>query len=312
MSASTDLPEGSYPAYLALAANGELAGRVPKALASLSCCAGCPRGCRVDRINGSRLGLCRTGRLARVVSATVDPDVEDCLRGGLGRIVFAGGPLRCVFGGPAKASQPGQGVETAPQQLAGLMLGLQAAGCRYLNLVNAGHVVPQALEALLMAARGGLRLPLVYSTSAYDGLASLRWLDGLVDVYRPTFKIWDARLALRYLRARNYPLAARRAIREMQRQVGDLRLDEHGLARRGLLLRHPVLPGGAAGTRPLVRWLADEVSSQAAIHVEAQPLPQDNQRPRNGHLPEFGGPASPTEVARARAMAQTAGLRVFV
>lgn len=303
MSASNPSAEPSEPAYLALVRSGELARRVPLALAGLACCAGCPRGCRVDRLHGSRLGLCRTGRLAQLAGAwPAAPEAEGCLNA-VGQLAFAGGGLRSAFGGP-----PPRGDETEPERLADWMLALQAAGCRYLTLVNAGHVVPQVLEALLLAVRRGLRLPLVYATSAYDGLLSLRWLEGVVDVFCPVFILWDPVLALRYVRARNYPLAARRAIRAMHQQVGDLALDARGQARRGLLLRHAVLPGGAAGTRAVVRWLARHVSPRTAIHLSAQLLPPAACRER---FPELSRPASPDEVAQALGLAQAAGLRLL-
>jgi putative pyruvate formate lyase activating enzyme len=174
-------------------------------------------------------------------------------------------------------------------------------------LVNASHVVPQVLEALLLAAQRGLRLPLIYTTAAYDGPLSLRLLDGVIDVYRPAFQVWDPRLGLRYLRARNYPLAARRAIRVMHRQVGDLRLDAQGYPLRGLWLRHMILPG-AAGTRPLLRWLVRQVSPHTAVEILPQPLPPPAARER---FAELAAPALPAALTAARALAQSFGLRLL-
>ena len=170
-------------------------------------------------------------------------------------------------------SQIGHGEETRPERLAEMMLELQALGCHNINFVTPEHVVPQILEALPGAIEGGLRLPIVYNTSAYDSLESLHDMDGVVDIYMPDFKIWDARLALKYLRAKDYPEAARRAIKEMHRQVGELKMDEHGLARRGVLVRHLVMPDGIAGTRDVMRFLAREISPHTYVNIMAQYYP---------------------------------------
>jgi putative pyruvate formate lyase activating enzyme len=154
-----------------------------------------------------------------------------------------------------------------------MMLELQALGCHNINFVTPEHVVPQILEALPAAVEGGLRLPIVYNTSAYDSLESLHHMDGVVDIYMPDFKIWDARLALKYLLAKDYPEAARRAIKEMHRQVGELKMDEHSLARRGVLVRHLVMPGGVAGTRDVMRFLARELSPHTYVNLMAQYYP---------------------------------------
>jgi putative pyruvate formate lyase activating enzyme len=292
-------PNAAEPAYLPLFHSGELARRVPPALAGLTCCVLCPRGCRVDRVNGARLGLCRTGRFAQVMSAASTPNPGQ----NRGQIVFAGGGLRSVFD-PLPAS--GQALE--PQALADRMLALQSAGCRVLVLVNAGHVVPQVLEALLLAVQRGLRLPLAYATTSYESLTALQCLDGLINVYCPVFQLWEPRLGLRYLRARNYPLSARRAIRAMHQQVGDLRLDAQGRPMRGLWLRHPVLPGGASGTPPLLRWIARQVSPSTALKITAQPpLPLAACQ----RYPELAAPVAPSGVAAARALAQSFGLRLL-
>ncbi len=170
-------------------------------------------------------------------------------------------------------SQQGAGEETRPDALAAMMLALQTMGCHNINLVTPEHVVPQILEALPFAVERGLRLPLVYNTGAYDALESLQLLDGIVDIYMPDFKFWDRELSLQYLRARDYPEVARAAIREMHRQVGDLVIDGDGLARRGLLVRHLVMPGGIAGTREVMRFLAEEISKDTYVNVMDQYYP---------------------------------------
>ncbi len=266
--------QGFEPAYLRLYRSGELERRARDAIGSLASCRVCPRDCRVDRL-ANKTAVCKTGRYARVSSYFPHLGEEDCLRGwnGSGTIFFSWCNLRCQFCQNYDISQLGHGEETGPERLAEMMLELQAAGSHNINFVTPEHVVPQILEALVLAVEGGLRLPIVYNTSAYDSLESLRLLDGVVDIYMPDFKIWDSRLALRYLLAKDYPEAARRAIREMHRQVGELKIDEHGLAKRGVLLRHLVMPGGVAGTREVMRFLAREVSPHTYVNIMSQYYP---------------------------------------
>ncbi|MFQ5877713.1 MAG: radical SAM protein [Acidobacteriota bacterium] len=262
------------PAYLRLHRSGELARRAREAVAALARCTVCPRDCAVDRLAG-RTAVCRTGRYARVASYGPHFGEEDCLRGrhGSGTIFFSMCNLRCVFCQNHDISQAGEGREVAPERLAAMMLELQQRGCHNINLVTPEHVVPQILEALPLAVGAGLRLPLVYNTSAYDSLHSLRSMDGVVDIYMPDFKIWDPRAALEYLKARDYPEAARRAIREMNRQVGPLLLDEDGLAKRGVLMRHLVMPDGVAGTAAIMEFLAREVSPLTYVNIMDQYAP---------------------------------------
>ncbi len=230
------------PSYLQLPP-GELERRARHAVASLSDCRACPRNCGVDRL-ADRWAACKTGRYAVVSSAFPHMGEEDCLRGwrGSGTIFFAHCNLRCVFCQNFDISQgmrPGPASAGVPaEELAALMLALQARGCHNINLVTPEHVAPQVLEALALAVPAGLRLPIVYNTSAYDSLETLRRLDGVVDIYMPDFKLWSEDAARRYLRAADYPEAARAALREMHRQVGPLRTDESGLATRGVLVRH--------------------------------------------------------------------------
>src|SRR5439155_316790 len=178
--------------------------------------------------------------------------------------------LRCVFCQNWELSQVGKGREMRPEELAESMLELQSRGCHNINFVTPEHVVPQLLEALLLAADAGLTLPLVYNTSAYDSLRSLELLDGVVDVYMPDYKYWDGARARRYLKAEDYPDVARRVIREMHRQVGPLRFDRGGLAVRGLLVRHLVMPGALDDAREIFRFLATEVSADTYVDVMDQ------------------------------------------
>jgi putative pyruvate formate lyase activating enzyme len=261
-------------AYLELWASGELAHRVERGLSKLADCALCPRDCHVNRL-ADKFAVCRSGRYARVSSHFAHSGEEDCLRGtrGSGTIFFSGCNLRCVFCQNFDVSWGVEGEITPPRRLAAMMLDLEARGCHNINLVTPEHVVPQILEALLIAVEGGLRLPLVYNTGAYDSLDSLELMDGLVDIYMPDFKFWDPEMARRYLRAPDYPEAARRAIKEMHRQVGALVLDESGLALRGLLLRHLVMPGGIAGTHEILRWIVRELGPHTYVNLMPQYYP---------------------------------------
>jgi len=262
------------PAYLALHRRGELRRRAAEALTRLSHCLVCPRNCGVDRM-ADKTAACHTGRYARVASYFAHRGEEDCLRGwqGSGTIFFAWCNLRCVFCQNWDTSQAPAGEAVDPQRLAAMMLELARQGCHNINFVTPEHVVPQILEALPLAVEGGLRLPLVYNTSAYDSLDSLHLMDGIVDIYMPDFKFWDPELSLRYMKARDYPEAARRAIQEMHRQVGNLTFDENGLAKRGVLVRHLVMPGGIAGSEAILRFLAGAVSPDTYVNVMKQYYP---------------------------------------
>lgn len=262
------------PAYLALHRRGELRQRAEEAVTSLARCTVCPRNCAVDRL-ANEIAVCKIGRYARVSSYFPHFGEEDCLRGwnGSGTIFFAACNLRCVFCQNFDISQGRLGREARPAHLAEMMLALQATGCHNINLVTPEHVVPQVLEALVLAVEWGLHLPLVYNTSAYDSLHSLHLLDGVVDIYMPDFKLWDPALSLRYLKAKDYPAVARAAVLEMQRQVGPLTFDEDGLAKRGVLLRHLVMPSLLAETKAILRFLAQEVGPDTYINLMDQYYP---------------------------------------
>ncbi len=268
------LPSARFrAAYLELGV-AELRRRAAEALELLRSCAVCPRDCGVNRLE-DRYAVCKTGRLARVSSFFPHLGEEDCLRGwrGSGTIFFAWCNLKCVFCQNFDISQLGQGREVSPGDLARMMVFLQDQGCHNINFVTPEHVVPQILEALPQAVELGLRLPIVYNTSAYDSLHSLRLLDGVVDIYMPDFKFWDREMSRLYLKAPDYPEVARRVIAEMHRQVGPLKLDERGLARRGVLLRHLVMPGGIAGSEEIFRWIAQEVSVHTYVNIMDQYYP---------------------------------------
>ena len=246
------------PRYLALTPDA-LAERAARGVALLADCRICPRDCGVNRLE-DRWSACKTGRHAVVSSAFAHFGEEDCLRGwnGSGTIFFAHCNLRCVFCQNYDISQDikPRTRGATPPEIARLMLALQAQGCHNINFVTPEHVVPQVIEALAVAIPLGLGLPVVYNTSAYDSVESLALMDGLADIYMPDFKYWSASGSRTYLKAADYPERARTAIRKMHDQVGPLAIDDDGLARRGLLIRHLVMPGALDETRAILEWIA--------------------------------------------------------
>lgn len=298
------------PAYLALYRSGELQRRATLVPQLLADCRACPRNCGVDRWAG-KMAVCKTGRYALVSSYFPHTGEEDCLRGwrGSGTIFFSWCNLRCVFCQNFDISQQPAGAEVTPRRLAQMMLELQDLGCHNINFVTPEHVVPQILEALPLAVAGGLRLPIVYKTSAYDALESIRLMDGIVDIYMPDFKYWDDARALKYLKARDYPAAARAAFREMHRQVGDLQLDERGLAVRGVLVRHLVMPEGEEDTAAIMRFLAEELSPDTFVNIMTQYYPAGKVSAQK--YPELNRHINHQELAAAYAAARSAGLHRF-
>jgi putative pyruvate formate lyase activating enzyme len=303
------------PAYRRVPA-AELSARVAAALAELADCRACPRNCGVNRLEG-HTRVCHTGRYAVVASAFPHFGEEDCLRGwrGSGTIFFSLCNLRCSFCQNWDISQRAAGRECGPGEIAALMLDLQEQGCHNVNFVTPEHVAPQVIEAVAAAAPRGLRVPIVYNTSAYDALSSLRLLDGLIDIYMPDFKFWRPQTALELARARDYPERAREAILEMHRQVGPLRFGPDGLARRGVLVRHLVMPGQEDEAAAIFDWLAREVSPDTYVNLMGQYRPdyQVGQLARNGGTKYAGIDRRPRadEMAAAYASARRAGLWRF-
>lgn len=263
------------PAYLNLLRTGELRRRVAQAYQRLEACDICPRSCGANRRAGTKGAACRTGDRAVVSSYGPHFGEEAPLVGwgGSGTIFFTWCNLRCIYCQNSDISQEGHGEPVEPEELAAIMLRLQEMGCHNINLVSPTHVVPQILAGLLIAAEGGLRLPLVYNTGGYDALSTLALLDGIVDIYMPDMKYDDPEIALRLSKIKDYPAVNRAAVKEMHRQVGDLVIDERGVAKRGLLVRHLVLPEGLAGTPGIVRFLAEEISRNTYLNVMAQYRP---------------------------------------
>jgi putative pyruvate formate lyase activating enzyme len=261
-----------YPSYLNLT-ESQWKERIERALSLLESCEVCPHKCGVNRLKGE-LGFCQTGKNAIVDSYFPHRGEEKPIRGyrGSGTVFFSYCNMRCVYCQNYQISQLGEGREVSPEELAEIFLELQAMGCHNLNLVTPSHVVPQILSALYLAVKKGFRLPIVYNTSSFDSLESLRLLEGIVDIYLADLKYADREIARRYSKVKNYPEVAMDAIREMHRQVGDLILDERGIAVKGLLIRHLVLPNGLAGTEKVAEFLGS-LSKNMAVNVMDQYYP---------------------------------------
>ena len=298
------------PAYLNLP-HGELRERARRAVAGLASCRACPRDCGVDRLAG-KWSACKTGRYAVVTNCFPHFGEEDCLRGsrGSGTIFFGHCNLRCVFCQNYDISQglnPGPAVRSAPPEaIARMMLELQELGCHNINFVTPEHVVPQVLEGVALAVAGGLHLPIVHNTGAYDSLESLALLDGVVDIYMPDFKLWSGEKSRRYLMAEDYPEAARAAIAEMQRQVGPLVMDDEGVAVRGVLIRHLVMPGCLDETMAILQWIAAELGRDTYVNLMDQYRP--SAKVGTARFPEIDRPLTVAEYREALVIARRVGL----
>ncbi len=264
---------GFQPAYLHLHNTGELARRALLAQQRERSCDLCARYCGVDR--SERHGACHTGLNARVASYGAHHGEEDPLRGlhGSGTIFFSWCNLRCQYCQNHDISQAPSGREFEAQEIAAIMLTLQEAGCHNINFVSPSHVVAQILEALVIAVEHGLKIPLVYNTGGFDSPEALALLDGVIDIYMPDMKYSDRLVARRLSKIGNYPQINQVALREMHRQVGDLDIDERGIAQRGLLVRHLILPEGLAGTADIISFLAEKVSTDTYLNLMDQYRP---------------------------------------
>jgi putative pyruvate formate lyase activating enzyme len=296
--------------YRSLLGSGELARRVEAARQHMHCCNLCAWNCRANRVRG-QTGVCKTGVQARVSSFFPHLGEEDCLRGrcGSGTIFFSRCNMRCQYCQNHELSAGGEGEDVTPEQIAAMMLHLQDQGCHNINFVSPSHVVAPILEATLIAAQAGLELPLVYNTGGYDSPAALKLLDGVIDIYMPDMKYGDAAIGRQYSTTPDYPRHNQRAVREMHRQVGDLIIDPGGIARRGLLVRHLVLPGGLAGTRAIMHFLAKEISLDTYVNIMGQYRPA--YRAAQEDMGLLSRPVTAAEVAEARQIAQDAGLHRF-
>ena len=305
------------PAYIQLYKEGQLEQRVQKAIKLLGECRLCPRQCEVDRLHDKR-GVCRTGRRARVASFHAHHGEEPPLVGrfGSGTIFFSCCNLLCCFCQNYEISHECEGEEIEAKNLAAIMLELQQRGCHNVNLVTPTHVVPQILEALLLAVEDGLSIPIVYNSSGYDRVQTLELLRGIVDIYMPDFKFWDKRWSVRYCNALDYREIAVSALKEMHSQVGDLVLDNHGIAERGLLVRHLVMPHGVSGTRKVMEFLAKEISPYTYVNVMDQYRPcgtayQDEYINRRITGKEYSEALAWAQNARLKRLDQRQGFRLL-
>lgn len=292
-------------AYLELYRSGKLRERIDAAVSLLESCSVCPRSCNVNRLTAD-VGKCQTPREAMVSSYGPHFGEEAPLVGkhGSGTIFFTNCNLRCLFCQNYSISQLGQGQNVSKEELARIMVFLQAEGCHNINLVSPTHVVPQVLEALELAAKSGLHLPLVYNSGGYDSVETLRILDGVIDIYMPDMKYDDEETARELSNVDNYPEINRAAIKEMHRQTGDLEVDGEGVAQRGLLIRHLVLPHGLAGTKSIMSFLSNEVSRNTYVNIMDQYHPCY----KAFQIPSLRRRISSTEFHEALSLAREAGI----
>ncbi|MEW6441890.1 MAG: radical SAM protein [bacterium] len=299
------MTETRSPAYLGAYRTGLLERRAREAVARLASCCLCPRRCGVNRLEDQR-GFCRTGRRAVVASYGPHFGEEEPLvgSGGSGTIFFSHCNLLCCFCQNYEISHGGEGEEVGPADLARLMVHLQRQGCSNVNLVSPSHVVAQFMEALPMAVEAGLRIPIVYNTGGYDLPETLGLLEGVVEIYMPDYKFTHPDPAERFSAAADYPGIVCIALREMYRQVGDLELDESGVARRGLLVRHLVLPQDLAGTEEAMSWIARNLSRETYVNIMDQYRPCGTAREHA----ELSRGIDAAEYGKAVASARKAGL----
>lgn len=297
-----------YPSYLALFESGELEERIEKSYALMENCRLCPRRCGVNRLKNEK-GFCQLGKKAMVSSYGPHFGEEAPLvgRGGSGTIFITSCNLGCLFCQNYEISHWRMGEEVSDEEFARMMLYLQSIGCHNINIVTPSHIVPQLLSALKIAIGKGLRLPLVYNTSSYDSVETLKLLDGIVDIYMPDTKFADGNVSKEFCNAPDYPDVMKQAIKEMHRQVGDLVINKEGIALKGLLVRHLVMPEGLAGTEVICKFLAEEISPHTYINIMAQYRPCYR---AVGH-PKIGRRITRKEFEEALEIARQAGLHRF-
>lgn len=294
------------PIYLKTFAQAANQDRVAEAYDHYTACDLCGWQCQKNRAIG-KMGVCRSGLKARVSSYAPHRGEERPLSGwrGSGAIFFTRCNLRCQFCQNDEISQTDQGELLEPEELAALMLELQAMGCHNINLVSPTHFVPPILAAVQIAAKAGLHLPLVYNTGGYDSLPALKLLDGIIDIYLPDMKYANPQVALHYSKIPHYPQTNQAAVREMHRQVGDLQIDPDGLATRGLLVRHLLMPNGQNGTVEILRFLANEISTETYLNLMDQYRPAYQAR----YYPRINRTIKPEEYQAALKMAAFYGIK---
>lgn len=294
-----------YPSYLNISEK-ELVKRIKKAYEILEKCSICPRKCGVNRLKNEK-GFCRVGKEPVISAYYLHFGEENVLvgSGGSGTIFFSHCNLACVYCQNYDISQLGAGTEISLERLAEMMIELQNQGCHNINFVSPTPYVPQILGSLPLAIKKGLNLPLVYNTNSYDSVETLKLLDGIVDIYMPDAKYALEEVGRRYSMVSNYPEVMKKAIKEMHRQVGDLEIDKRGIAIRGLLVRHLVLPGGLAGTKEIMRFLVKEISPSTFVNIMAQYHPCYKAE----QFPPLDGSLSLLEHQKAVEIAKQAGLK---
>jgi putative pyruvate formate lyase activating enzyme len=297
--------ERPSPAYLETKANGKLDRRVDRLLALLTPCRLCPRECKINRLEGDR-GYCRSPSGMIISSVFAHFGEERPLVGthGSGTVFFSGYSLRCVFCQNNDISMRLDGTQQSSETLAKAMLNLQMSGCHNINLVTPTHYVSQIVKAISSAANQGLTVPIVYNCGGYESLEALRLLEGIVDIYTPDIKFLDPVLSKKFCSAADYPGVVQRAVKEMQRQVGDLVTDDEGVALRGLIIRHLVMPSYPENTKRVIRFIHDEVSKDAFVNIMSQYHPCY----RASEFPEIARQITVEEYRSALTFAEDLGL----
>ncbi|RKZ10504.1 radical SAM protein [Candidatus Fermentibacteria bacterium] len=296
------------PGYLKLLEKGELAERIRELKKLLEACRLCSRRCGVNRLVGER-GYCGAGKLPEAASFCVHRGEEPVLTGnlGVGNVFLGRCNMKCVFCQNHSISQPEEPIlsdwSSSAAKIAEKLLQFQKQGCPTAGFVSPTHYAPQIFEAIALAAERGFSLPVIYNTNGYDSLELLTLLDGMVDIYLPDFKYWNSGYGNTYSDAPDYPAAARKAVREMYRQVGNLRTDSEGTALRGLIIRLLVLPGGISGTGDVLRFIADELANDVFVSLMSQYYPAHNAH----SFPPLAGKLKPEEYSQAAAILEELG-----
>ena len=296
------------PKYIKAQQKGWLSEKIEQSSTLLTSCTLCPRQCRVDRTRDEK-GYCSTGKNAVVSSFAPHFGEEPQLVGskGSGTIFFSNCNLQCIFCQNYEISIAGMGQEADEEQIAFIMLELQKTGCHNINLVTPTHVVPQILKALDIAARYGLAIPLVYNCSGYENIETLRILKDVVDIYMPDFKFWEPEIAEKCCHAQDYPQVAKKALKEMYDQVGDLKTDKASIACSGLIVRHLVMPGRLDDTYQILKFLKEKVSSYTHVNIMSQYRPMGDVF----KIQELSRPVTVKEFKQALRMAKNLKLQVI-
>ncbi len=259
------------PLYLQTRKKSVLKERIEKAWQILEECTLCPRKCKVNRLK-EETGICKTGFKAKISSYAPHFGEEASLvgRSGSGAIFFTNCSLLCIFCQNYDTSHEEKGCEISNETLSDIMLFLQKTGTNNINFVTPTHVVPQILKSLEIAIEKGLKIPLVYNTSGYENIETIKLLEGIIDIYMPDFKFWDSEISKLLCNAKDYPEKAKKSLKEMQRQVGVLETNDQGIATKGVLIRHLVMPNNFAGTKDVMKFIAEKISNESYVNIMPQ------------------------------------------